>query len=94
MSTVRQVLDYLSYNIGTLISDRQTDCGATTFATRSSDNVTTSATESHAISENSAWCECKLGTKSKRKVCNDTDAGVVENVGSRVQRSTCDSTNN
>jgi hypothetical protein len=51
MSTVRQVLDYLSYDTGTLINDRQTDCGATTFATRSSDNVTTSATESHAISE-------------------------------------------
>lgn len=51
MSTVRQVLDYFSYNIETpLISNRQTDCSATTFATRSSDNVTTSATESHAIS--------------------------------------------
>lgn len=49
MTTVRPVLDYLSYDIETLISDRQTDCGATTFATRSSDNVAASATESHDI---------------------------------------------
>lgn len=49
-TTVGQVLDYLSYDIETLISDRQTDCDATTFTTRSNDDVTTSATESHAIS--------------------------------------------
>lgn len=51
MTTVRRVLDYLSYDIETLISDRQTDCGATTFATCSSDDITTSTTESHPLSE-------------------------------------------
>lgn len=51
MTTVIRELDYLSYDIKRLIGNRQTDCCATTFATRPSDNVTASATKSHVISD-------------------------------------------
>lgn len=92
MTTVRRVLDYLSYDIEILISDRQTDCGATTFAMRSSDNVTTSATESHVISEILSVVRVYRAEDKSEMKGNDTDATVVEDVRSRVQRATLNST--